>query len=278
MSGMRIHILRCGWISVTPELCYGAGSWSAAQLKALTAPERRRIKLPVFAYLIESPHGLLLADTGWSRAVSPDGRLNMGALRRHTSGYLASTYRGWVEPGMTAREQLAAMGISPRDIDCVFLMSLDADHVSGLASLTGAKRLLAAEEEMWWSYRTNPNHCVKLYDGLPETYYFRGTNTGPDGRSYDIFGDESMVAVSTPGHTKGTVALRIGTPESFVLLVGDNGYGRRSWRDIAVPGLGFNLKAQKASLEWIMAQSELPGCRAILASHDPEVSPGIIEI
>jgi len=280
MPGIKIHVLRCGSISVAPEMVFGNGNELRAQSAALLSPERRRLCLPAASYLIEHPRGLMLVDCGWSRKVSPDGRFDMAALTARTSPFLARTYRGEVGPGQTAAEQLSAMGISPGDLDCVFLTSLDADHVEALESLAGAKRLLTAEEEIWWSYRTNPNHCTKLYDGLPlETYYFRGYgNIGPDGRSYDVFGDGSIVAVSTPGHTKGSIVLKVTNGNRFVLLCSDNGYAARSWENMDLPGLAFNKVWLRRSLEWIRAESAKPGCAAALAAHDPDVKPGIIEI
>ena len=278
--GVKIHVLRCGEICVAPSFAFGGGGFVLSQTQALTLPEEKRLKMPVDVYLIEHPRGLILVDTGWSRSVSPGGALDMDALRAQTSDFLARTYRGRVAQGQTAAEQLDAMGIRPGDIDLVLLTSLDCDHVSALGEFSGAKRLLAAEEEIWWSYRTNPNHCTRLYDGLPlETYYFRGYgNLGPDGRSYDVFGDGSVVCVSTPGHTKGSVVVKLSSGGEFVLLCSDNGYASRSWQNLDMPGLAFNKTALKKSLEWIKRESSLPGCRAALASHDPDVEPGIIEM
>jgi N-acyl homoserine lactone hydrolase len=280
MPGIKIHVLRCGTISVAPQMIFGGGDFIRSQSAALLTPEKARLRLPVSAYLVEHPGGLMLVDTGWSREISPDGRLDMPALTARTSDFLARTYRGEVGPGETALEQLSAMGIKPSDIDCVFLTSLDPDHVEGLKALAGAKRLLVAEEEVWWSYRTNPNHCVKLFEGLPlETYYFRGYgNNGPDGRSLDLFGDGTFVSVSTPGHTKGSVVLKISSGGRFVLLCSDNGYAARSWESMDMPGLAFNKAALKKSLGWIRSESALPGCAGALASHDRDVRPGVIEL
>lgn len=277
---LKIHVLRCGEICVAPSLAFGGGGYLRSQTEALCMPERDRLVLPNFVFLVEHPRGLLLFDTGWGRAASPRGVLDMPALTAHTSDFLARTYRGRVEAGGTAAEQLAAMGVLPEDLELVLAMSLDCDHVSALSEFAGARRLLAAEEEIWWSYRTNPNHCTRLYDSLPlETYYFRGYgNLGPDGRSYDVFGNGSVVCVSTPGHTKGTVAVKISSGGNFALLCSENGCARRSWENMDMPGLAFNKAALKKSLEWIRRESSLPGCAAALASHDPDVRPGMIEI
>ena len=70
--------------------------------------------------------------------------------------------RGWytlvhsvVEPGQSIGEQLAARGIRPQDLDYVLFSHLDPDHIAGISEVRGAKRLLVAEEEYFWSCRVN---------------------------------------------------------------------------------------------------------------------------
>lgn len=148
---IKIHILHCGKMLVSEKVPYGGGVSLKNAVKSVIEKDDRRVELPVSAYLIEHPRGLVLVDTGWSRSISPDGTYDAKAVRREMPAYLADFYRPCVEKGQTVSEQLAAMGIKPEDIDTVLITHLDADHISGLHSVSGAKRLLMAEEEKWWS-------------------------------------------------------------------------------------------------------------------------------
>lgn len=45
-----------------------------------------------------------------------------------------------------------------------------------------------------------------------------------------------------------------------------------------LPGCGFNEKAMLKSFDWIREQANDPGCVAVIASHDPDVRPQVIEL
>ena len=64
---MKIHVLHCGYIQVSESVPYGNSIDLKNTVKQLTAPDRNRITLPVCAYLIEHPKGLILVDTGPTR-------------------------------------------------------------------------------------------------------------------------------------------------------------------------------------------------------------------
>ena len=94
-NAIKIHVLHCGTITIPANMAYIKDS-------AL-----KRVTLPVSVYLAEHPvHGKILVETGLSadcNEVMPK--------------YLRDFYRPQVEKGQTAKEQLAAMGIRPEDID-----------------------------------------------------------------------------------------------------------------------------------------------------------------
>jgi hypothetical protein len=52
---VKIHILNCGFIRIHEDLPYGCGSIMTGFRKAVMAPDRKRVTLPVFSYLIEHP-------------------------------------------------------------------------------------------------------------------------------------------------------------------------------------------------------------------------------
>lgn len=279
MSSVNIRILHCGTLSLAPSMVSGGKGTPLRWTKALLSPDCARAELPVTAYLVEDRHGLMLVDTGWCRRISPEGQFDMAALRQHIIPPLAMELRGRVAPGMTVREQLNELGIRPSDIDVVLLTNLDADHVSGLSELGGAKRVITAEEEVWWQYRTSIHHCTYLWEDFkPETFYYRGCATGPTGRAYDLWGDGSVMLIETPGHSKGTTAVRIRGGGGFVILASDSGYTESSWLNDILPSLAFNKTALLKTYGWLRAQAREPRCRGIYLSHDPAVKPGVIEL
>lgn len=279
-GGIKLHILQCGSMLVPRDTMEGGKNFYLPASRALN-PVRDRVELPVFCYLIEHPKGLVLMDTGWSRAASPEGRYDHKAAARHLTAPLAAFYRPVLAPGQAIQEQLAAMGIRPENLDYVLLSHLDAGHVSGLEQVSGAEHILCAQEEYWWScrtvYRLRQPQRLWLSDRV-ETFWYKGTGQGPHNWSYDLFGDESVQLINLPGHTDGMFGIKLQRNGRFVLLVSDAAYSSTAWRQLCVPGFGFNPKAQLKSLEWIRRQSQEPGCLAICASHDPELVPGLMEL
>ena len=199
---MKIHILNCGYIRIHEDLPYGGGSAMTDLRKAVMAPDSRRVTLPVFAYLIEHPAGLFLVDTGWSRDISPDGVFDPKAVRKVLPAQLAAMYHPHVPKGMAIDEQLRQMGIKQEDIDVVLITHLDPDHVSGLRSVSRAKRIVIPEDEAYWSvrtkYRVRQPEMFWDIDGA-ERVFFRGHLLGPMNKAIDVTGDGSIMMVNLPG-------------------------------------------------------------------------------
>ncbi len=70
-----------------------------------------------------------------------------------------------------------------------------------------------------------------------EQFGFTQTGIGPEGLSFDLFGDESIVFVYTPDHTMGLVATIINKNNKFAFLMCDVGYTRKSWEQMIMPGV-----------------------------------------
>ncbi len=278
---IKIHVLHCGSMLVSEKVPYGNGVNLKNSFHQVFDKNDKRVELPVSVYLIEHPKGLVLVDTGWSREISPRGEYDPAAVKTQLPGYLAEFYKPRVKMGETALEQLAAMGIKPEDLHTVLLTHLDADHTSGLRSLKNAQRLLISEEERWWWIRTvyKLRQPESPWMDLPlETFWFKGTMDGPLWWSYDLFGDETVTLVCLPGHTDGMVGLKIKNGKKFVILTTDAAYSEASWRDMILPGFGFNPKSMEKSLKWIAEQAADPDCVAVIANHDPAVQPQVIEL
>lgn len=278
---MKIHILRCGEMRVSETVPFGNAISAANSLRQLADPDRKRVTLPVFCYLIEHPRGLLLVDAGWCRAISPDGVYDPAAVKSVLPERLAAFYRPALPAGEAIHEQLAARGLRPEDLDCVILTHLDADHVAGLCHLKGAKRIVLPEDEYFWSCRTvyKLRQPQSLWMDAPiEKLYYRGAADAPNRWAVDLFGDESVLLVNVPGHTDGQAAVLLRRGGRFVLLAADAAFSARNWREDVTPGFGFDREQQRKSLRWIARKAADPACAAVLCSHDASVAPHTVEI
>ena len=275
---MKIHALNCGYIRIHKDLLYGGGSIITDFRKAVMAPDSRRVTLPVFAYLIEHPAGLFLVDTGWSRDISPKGVYDPKAVRGVLPAHLAALYRPYVPEGMAINEQLGSMGIRQEDINAVLITHLDPDHVSGLRSVSRAKRIVIPEDEAYWSVRTKyrirqPEHLWDI-EGA-ERVFFRGHLLGPMHKAIDITGDGSIMMVNLPGHTDGLCGVIVRDGDKYVLLASDAAVSPRSWEKMEPPGLAADPALVRKSLRWIAETASDPACITVLCSHDKDIKPGL---
>ena len=280
---MKIHVFHTGEVHVSPYLPFGGDSCSTLKASGLTTPKSQWLWLPVSAYLIEHPKGLILVDTGWHRDMSPQGIYDRKAqIKSLGSWRLYMVNQGRIAKGQAVDEQLAAMGLKPSDIDYVILSHLDCDHANGLSQVKEAKHILVARDEMdsvRHGFTSRVRYQKRWWEGVNLEPLDWNGKEGLVGRSYDLFGDGSVVVVNIPGHSAGLCAVKIKNEEGkFVLLFSDGGYARKSWEQMITSGICQDKKLQRQSLQWIREQSLSPDCIESLANHDPEIKPHIIEL
>lgn len=259
------------------------GDCSIIKASGLLTPKKDWIWLPVSAYLVQHPKGLILFDTGLNRSMSPDGVLDKKAeIRSLGSRLLYMVNQGEIAEGEAVDEQLAPMGLSDTDLDYVILSHLDCDHANGLKLVENAKKLMVSRAEMEFATEKNPVCMIRYqkcwWDGVPLTLFDWNGNEGPFNRSFDLFGDGSVMLVNIPGHCNGLCAMKITNPDGkYVLLYADGGYGTKSWKEMILSGIAVNREQQYRSLEWIREQNLDPNCIESIATHDVNVQPHIIE-
>ena len=279
MTGqIKIHVLHCGEVCVSPYLPYGGENCSLIKAAGLTTKKQDRLWLPVSAYLIEHPKGKILVDTGWHREVSPNGVYDQQAQIHHMGHILYHVNQGKIAEGQAIHEQLARMNIQPQELDYVLLTHLDCDHASGVKQVKDARYILVAEDEVRCAKKHWYRYASSMWKGVNLTQFrFEDSGIGPVGKSYDLFDDGSVQLVSIPGHADGQFAVLIQNTESkFVLLFADGGYSSKSWQEMIRPGISLDPEKQMQSLAWIRDMSMSENCIESIANHAAEVEPHTI--
>lgn len=282
MSDIKIHVLHTGAVCVAPDLPFGGDHCNAIRASGIFQPRENRLWLPVSAYLIEHPGGLFLVDTGWARAMSPEGVFDKKAqVKSLGSLVLYGVNQGQVPPGACVDEQLEEMGFKTSDIDAVLLTHLDCDHANGIAQVDDAKRFVVAADEVRFASKiTNRVRYNKAWWSMVTLDAFEWNDVqGPFGRSYNLLDDGSIQLINIPGHADGLFAVKVVNDEGkFALLFSDGGYATKSWMEMITSGIAADKGQQKKSLAWIREQSLDPLCVESLANHDPDVEPHVIEL
>ena len=259
---MKIEILHCGWAQTSISIPFFG----------IKTNPNERIWSPVSAYLIEHPKGLVLIDTGWHTDIRTNQEEYLGTIKN-------VIFDAKLPPGEAIHEQLDSRGIKPSDIDFLVLSHLHSDHVSGLKLVKNVKKIFVSDIE-WNDARqiSNPN-LKSMWEGIGiETFSFLPSSFGPEKLAFDLFRDETVVFVNTPGHTNGLASTIIRSKEKFVLLCSDAGYEKKSWERMILPGKMTNPEKAKTSLSWIKEMSLDNNCIEVIANHDSNLQPHVIRL
>lgn len=170
------------------------------------------LTIPMPAYLIEHPKGLVLFDTGLTPAAADDPEAVYGPLA--SSLGLAFT------PDQRVDRQIEALGYQVCDVTHVVASHTHFDHTGGLHLFSGA-RLYVGEGDLRYAYWPDPAGAAFFRTAdLEPTRGFDWYHI-PAGLDHDLFGDGSVVILSTPGHTPGELSMVVRLPSRNFILTGD---------------------------------------------------------
>ena len=189
--GMAIYGMETGVVYRRAGFTYRGGSWFEHHDSAVTAT------------LVKHPHGDLLIDTGFSRRI--DDQIKLDPFVRMTTGYARFT---------PAAEQLEAIGYPRRALRAILLTHAHWDHVSGVPDFPDTPVWVTAEE-----HRFINEAGVRAAAARSATEGARFEEYGFDDKPYlgfpqsrDVYGDGSIVIVPAPGHTPGSVIIFVALP------------------------------------------------------------------
>jgi len=165
------------------------------------------------AYLVRHPRGDLLIDTGLGSQVDEQFAA-LPLLMRATSTYSA---------GQTAAKQLIAAGIDPGSLAGILLTHAHWDHVSGLPDIPDVPVMLPQEEAQFVASDAEMAALARsMTDVDLEPFEYAEVPYLGYQRSYDVWGDGSVVVVAAGGHTPGSAIVFVALPDQTrYVFVGD---------------------------------------------------------
>jgi glyoxylase-like metal-dependent hydrolase (beta-lactamase superfamily II) len=227
--------------------------------------------VPVPAFLVEHPSvGPILIDTGFHPSVAARPQENLGRLTMMTFKQLQ------MKPEQAVSAQLRARGIEPAAVKFVLMTHLHTDHASAISEypqatflVSAAEWAAASEQGEFHGYRRRQfdhGFDYRLLD-------FEGAGAGSFSgfaRSFDLFGDGSVRAVYTPGHTRGHMSIVLRTARGEVLVAGDAIYLRRTLADAHLPYRTEDEHVFRRSLREIRQYATETPDALIIPGHDFE--------
>jgi len=180
-------------------------------------------------YLIKHTQGWFLWDTGIADAVAA---MPNGLVPSDPKATL------WHRP-KTLASQLEQLGVKPSDLKGMAVSHSHPDH-AGNVEMFPTTMLYVQKAEYQWPGADNqprfkPEHPVTLVEG-----------------DRDVFGDGSVVILSTPGHTPGHQSLLVKLPKTgAVVLSGDAVHFKSNWENRRVPSFNSSKEQTLASMQRI---------------------------
>jgi glyoxylase-like metal-dependent hydrolase (beta-lactamase superfamily II) len=104
----------------------------------------------------------------------------------------------------------------------IFLTHLHQDHTAGIVDLPKDIPYVAGKHERYVNYRffMQSDHLAGI-DALYEIDFAEGIDLPPLGKAVDLFGDGSLWAISSSGHSAGHMILLINGIDEQILFTGD---------------------------------------------------------
>lgn len=267
---IKVHVFHTGLVRVDKAIPLHEKNPLA--VTGLFRSRKKKVSLPVSVYLIEHPKGRIIIDAGWhSRYVKEKVKGYLGMVNKVSKPIL--------KEGESIDARLSSLGLSPSDIDYVFITHMDLDHVSGLSLLKDAKMIMASKEELDSAKKGGFRYMKENWEGIDiEPFLFR-EGIGPVKRSLDFFGDNSLILVHTPGHSEGHTSIKVQSEDGhYLIIAGDAAYIEESYSTHTIPGFSVNDDLASKSLDYLIECRNDPMCLGVFANHDPSIEEQVVTL
>jgi N-acyl homoserine lactone hydrolase len=270
---MKIHAIQTGTVAITTAWREGVGHGRRRLLHTMldrhwTEP------LPIYAFAIEHPEGVIVVDTGETARASSPGYFP----RWHPIFRLA--VRESVEREEEIGPQLERLGIRPGDVRLVAMTHLHTDHAGGLHHFPDTEILVARGEIAYAAglrgqLRGYPNgRWPGWFDPTPVDLGSEPYGPFPQSRRLTAAGD--VILVPLPGHTPGHLGVIVEDGDHTVLFAGDSSYTQDALLRGSVDGVGPDEAAQRTTQERIRAFAA-GDPTVYLVAHDPDTGSRLAE-
>jgi N-acyl homoserine lactone hydrolase len=216
------------------------------------------VEVPVPFFLIRHAQGDVLVDGGNPLAVARDPHAHWGALADHFTVHMTEEQH--------CAAQLRRLGVEPGSVGHVVQTHLHIDHTGALGHFPNATIVVHARELQ----------AARVAQDPISSGYVREDYDRPELRwqlvedELDLFGDETIRLLQTPGHSAGHMSLLLELEETGpVLLTADAADNRAQWEGREHPRALFSREEARRSLERLRELAHQTDALLVLG-HEPD--------
>ncbi|MGH2625909.1 MAG: N-acyl homoserine lactonase family protein, partial [Anaerolineales bacterium] len=267
LLGMLCMVPSAGWAQVKGVFWTASGNFGPFPLSGLvpSIPKEkdRQVVIPINMWIIDHPKGLVLFDTGNNAAISD------GACKSHW----AAGNCDFLKPNQKREDvidmQLRKLGYAPDKVKAVITSHAHLDHIGNIKLFPNAVHVIQKKElyQAWWPekfQREGDVFVMKDFDGPARDFNYLEL----DG-DYDLFGDGTVMVLSTPGHTLGhqSVKVKLGSGKTYVLAQDAIWFNENLEGYPA--GLNYSVKDYNNSINRLKMIRDLENAE-LFFGHDPD--------
>ena len=268
---MKIYPIQTGSVAVKKRQRDGSRGSGYARLFNTLSDRNWTDLLPIYAWVIEHPEGILVIDTGET------GKTGFPGYFPWWQPYFRFGAKFTVDPVDEIGPQLRRRGILTNDVRWVILTHLHTDHAGGLHHFPESEIFVSRKEFVLAS-----GIAGKLNGYLPHRWprWFNPTLVDYQSRddsimnAYLLTKSGDVRIVPTPGHTPGHQSVVLQSDGKTFVFAGDASYTEENLMQNVIDGVSLDVAVAQDTLDRLSAFVTSNNA-VYLPSHDPAAAERI---
>jgi N-acyl homoserine lactone hydrolase len=224
-------------------------------------PDSRQITIPISMWVLDHPKGLVLIDTGNNVKISD------GGCKSHWVAGLCDFLKPSQKRADVIDMQLKKLGYSVDQVKVVITSHAHLDHIGNIMMFPKAVHVIQKKElyQAWWPEKFQRDGAFVMgdFDGAREFNYLELEG------DYDLFGDGTVVVLSTPGHTMGNQSVKVKLPQTGTVIIAQDAIWMKENLEGYPAGLNYSVLDYTKSLNRLKMMRDLEKAQLFMP-HDQE--------
>jgi N-acyl homoserine lactone hydrolase len=229
---------------------------------SLPKEKAREVTIPINMWVIDHPKGLVIFDTGNNVAISD------GKCKSHWVAGLCDFLKPSQKRADVIDEQIKRLGYAPDKVKAVITSHSHLDHIGNIKLFPNAVHVLQRKElyQAWWPEKFQRDGAFVMgdFDGPARDFNYLELEG-----DYDLFGDGSIIVLSTPGHTLGHQSLKVKLASGQTIIMAQDAIWFKENMEGYPAGLNYSVKDYNNSVQRLKMIRDLENAE-LFFGHDPD--------